>query len=309
MSRTRWLGYLEAWCKKRHGFDRAQVQQHIANLEANLRLLTADRDSALSQMAAMTGELDSARAEAAELRARTGDLSQSADNADEVHDRLRVMVDVTRAEAAEITARAQAAAELTWADAQRSADALRQRYEAVIADLEAAQAEMRAEHAASLARTRTETERMAAEAEQRRAQLGERAEQEYRRVEQEFQESMRLRRAELDREIADRHAASVAEAERIVRAATEEANRRTEWANHKLRELADLRLQVAQRLRETSTLLAKSNSLLEPHESEAELMGADPRYDGDSRYGADPRYDGAGDPNASTRHGHGPVQR
>jgi colicin import membrane protein len=264
----------------RHGFDRNQVRQHISSLESNLRLLNADRDSALSQVSNLSSQLDEARTEIAQLRARVDELCKPAKISDDVHDRLRVMVNVAKAEAAEITARAQSVAEQTWTNTQRAATVLRNRYEALLAELDQQQAELRSAHASSMDRAMAEADQIVADVQQRRELLGEAAEAEYQRIEREFHDEMTRRRADLDQEVAQRHEASVTEAERMVREATEEANRRTEWADQKMRDLAALRDTVSDRLRQTSQLLAESSALLEPHESEVELMDGEPFYDG-----------------------------
>src|SRR5688572_19643494 len=91
----------------RHGYDRAQVQKHVSNLESNMRMLTADRDSARSQVGALTQQVEALRYELAAQRAEATGTTQPLKATDDVHNQLRVMLQVTRAEAAEITARAQ----------------------------------------------------------------------------------------------------------------------------------------------------------------------------------------------------------
>src|SRR5947208_7165641 len=130
----------------RHGFDRAQVQQRIQTLESNLRLLTADRDAARAEVAALTRELNALRQEAT--------VPVSSGGRDTVHAELRTMLDVTRAEAARITAHAQELAEHTFESAQKAAAALRSRYEFLVADLEAQQSQMQSEHSAAMEQIR-----------------------------------------------------------------------------------------------------------------------------------------------------------
>lgn len=257
----------------RHGYDRAQVQQHVANLEANLRRLTADRDNARAQIAEQARQMDALRGELTQLRDRTAaGNAQPIKTADEVHQQLRVMLEVTRAEALEITARAQAAAERTFTTAQQAATALRSRYEFLLADLEAQHEQLRAEHRATLEQTRADLTKMSAQAEDRRSRFGEQADAQHRQVEDEFASVMATRRAALDDEVADRRLTSQREARKLVADATAEATRRTTEAQQKIDQLTGLRQRVSERLRETGQLLHQSSNLLEPVEAEADII-------------------------------------
>ncbi|MCE7008637.1 hypothetical protein LWC34_38360 [Kibdelosporangium philippinense] len=256
----------------RHGYDRAQVQQHVTNLESNLRRLTADRDNARAQSAELSRQMEAMRAELTKLHAQVNGATQPMKQADEVHKQLRVMLEVTRAEALEITARAQAAAEQTFATAQQASSALRSRYEFLVADLEAQQVQMQAEHKAALEKTRAQLTQMSAEAEQRRSTFGEQADAQHRQVEQEFESAMAARRAALDQEIADRRISSKREADKLVADATSEADRRTTEAQQKIDQLTGLRQRVSERLRETGQLLSQSSNLLEPLDTEADII-------------------------------------
>ena len=256
----------------RHGFDRTQVRRILASLEANLRQVTEDRHSANSRATSLTDQLKAAREEIGQLRDRVEELSRPAEVSEDVHDRLRVMVDVTKAEAAEIASRAQAVAEQTWTSTKDAASSLRQRYDALLAELQSQESELRTAHAAAMEHAAAEVKRIAEDTQRRRVQLGELAEAEYQRIEREFNESMTLRRAALDSEIAERQEASVAEADRVLREATDAANRKSEWADGKVRELQTFRDGVAERVQQTSRLLAESSSLLEPDATELEIL-------------------------------------
>ncbi|TCO58475.1 hypothetical protein [Actinocrispum wychmicini] len=251
----------------RHGFDRAQVQQQITTLESNLRLLTADRDAARAEIAALTRELNAMRQEA--TMPVTG-------GRESVHAELRTMLDVTRAEAAQITGRAQEAAEKTFASAQKAAATLRNRYEVLVADLESQQAQMQAEHAAAMADLRAQLTEMTADAEARRHRFGEAADKQHQLVEQEFSASMATRKAALDQEVAARRAESEQKAAKLVADATADANRRTAEADQKVNQLTTLRQRVSARLRETGDLLSKSSNLLEPLDTEADIITGKP---------------------------------
>jgi colicin import membrane protein len=254
----------------RHGFDRAQVQQHVANLESNLRLLTADRDAARAELAALTRELTA-------LREQMTGATQPVTGRAEVHAQLRVMLDVTRAEATQITARAQEAADKTFASVQKASAALRGRYEHLVADLEAQQTQMQAEHAAAMDTLRTQLTEMSTEAETRRRRFGEESDQQHLQIENEFTTAMAARQAALDQEVAARRAESEQKAAKLVAEATADARRRTAEADQKVNQLSTLRQRVSERLRETSQLLTQSSGLLEPLEAEADVISGKTR--------------------------------
>jgi hypothetical protein len=249
----------------RHGFDRGQVQQHVANLESNLRLLTADRDAARAEVAALTREVNA-------LRAQQADKTVPLTGTKEVHEQLRVMLEVTRAEAASITGQAQAAAEKSFAAAQKAATALRSRYEFLVADLEAQQVQMQSEHAAAMEELRGQLTQASTAAETRRRRFGEEADAQHMQVEQEFASAMAARQAALDQEVAARRDESEKEAARLVHDARVDAQRRTSEADHKVNQLTTLRQRVSERLRETGQLLTQSSTLLEPLDTEADVI-------------------------------------
>ncbi|MEV4310636.1 hypothetical protein [Actinocrispum sp. NPDC049592] len=249
----------------RHGFDRGQVQQHVANLESNLRLLTQDRDAARAELAALIRQVN-------ELRAQAADKTVPLTGRKEVHEQMRVMLEVTKNEAAAITAAAQAAAEQAFASAQQAASALRSRYEFLVADLEAQQTQMQADHAAAMDQLRRQLAEATTDAENRRRRFGEEADAQHLQVEQEFESAMAAKRAALDQEVAARKDASEKEAARLVREATADAQRRTAEADQKVNQLTTLRQRVSERLRETGQLLTQSSNLLEPLDTEADII-------------------------------------
>jgi chromosome segregation ATPase len=249
----------------RHGYDREQVRHHVGNLENNLRLLTSDRDAARAELAKVTRDLNA-------LRAQLADTTQPVMPGKEVHEQLRVMLEVTRKEAAAITAQAQSAAEQAFSAAQKAAAALRSRYEFLVSDLEAQQVQMQAEHAAAMDQLRAQLEQMSSDAETRRRRFGEEADAQHLQVEQEFTSAMTARQAALDQEVASRRETSEKEAARLIREATADAQRRTAEADEKVNQLTTLRQRVSERLRETGQLLTQSSTLLEPLDTEADVI-------------------------------------
>ncbi|SFW83399.1 hypothetical protein [Amycolatopsis australiensis] len=118
------------------GYDREQVDERLDELLAEIRLLTADRDAAVAEAENLTRRLEEARAENAELRARTDRLCRTPADPAAVGDRVRHLLDLAHAEAAAIvaTARDRAAAivrEAEEAAEQRAADARARAYRMV----------------------------------------------------------------------------------------------------------------------------------------------------------------------------------
>lgn len=94
------------------GYDRDQVDEHLAELNEEIRLLTLDRDAAIAEAETLLRHLESARSEAADLRARLDRLVRTPADPDALGERVRLMLELARAEADAIvsTARRRAAA-------------------------------------------------------------------------------------------------------------------------------------------------------------------------------------------------------
>src|SRR6476469_6863379 len=94
----------------RHGYDRTQVRQRVAELAESAETASAERDEAREQLAELHGELEIARREVAALTER---LEAQAD--EESATRLLA---VAKSQAAEVTSRARVAADQMWASAK-----------------------------------------------------------------------------------------------------------------------------------------------------------------------------------------------
>jgi DivIVA domain-containing protein len=85
----------------RRGYDRGQVEEHLDRVEADLRILTADRDAAVAQAAELARALDHHRAHVEDLRAQVDRLSAPPDSMEGLSERLQRMLrlaqDETRA--------------------------------------------------------------------------------------------------------------------------------------------------------------------------------------------------------------------
>lgn len=273
-----------------HGFDRAQVKQYLDDLDAETKLLAADRDAALSQVADLTEQLTASHARAQQLNKQVNGLAELPKNADDLDDRCRRMVQLAQHQAAEITARAQAAASHTWASAEDAAAKLRGSYEKLLTDLDKQRQEMRDQHAALVKQSRISVTDMTTAATKQRQEQDAQAESRRVQIEQEFERGMAAKRQALAKEIEQQRAASRAEAERRVREATEEAERRvreaTERAERKLRETTDechrrvadanrqvqdlrtLRGRITQQLHTAHKLMKDATPMLDPIDEE-----------------------------------------
>ncbi|MEJ2885599.1 DivIVA domain-containing protein [Actinomycetospora aeridis] len=85
----------------RRGYDRGQVEEHLDRVEADLRILTADRDAAVAQATELARALDHHRAHVEDLRAQVDRLSAPPDTMEGLSERLQRMLrlaqDETRA--------------------------------------------------------------------------------------------------------------------------------------------------------------------------------------------------------------------
>lgn len=273
-----------------HGFDRAQVKQYLEDLEDEIKLISADRNAALSQVADLTEQLRAAHARITELGKQVTELVELPKNPDDLDDRCKRMVQLAHHQAAEITARAQAAATHSWSGAEDAAAKLRSGYEKLLAELDRQRQEVRAQHSQVVDQARTHVVEMTTAATNRRHELDKQAEQRRIQIEDEFERSMASKRQALAKEIEHQRAESRAEAERRVREATEDAERRirdaSDQADRRLREtseectrriseatrqvqdLQSLRKRINEQLTAVHSLMREASPLLEPMDDE-----------------------------------------
>jgi cell division septum initiation protein DivIVA len=235
------------------GYRRGQVRQYVRAVEEELRLLTADRDANASLAESLAAEIELLRAQNARLTRQIDDFSRDPVPPDAVPPRLRRMVELAKEEAQEITARAQAAAEHSWATAQEAAGRLRARYEDALRDMDRARREMEVEHRNMVQQARMDALAMTTEADRRRAELDEQAARRRERVESDFEMAMAQRRAEAMRELAKQKVAAENEATRLVDEATAKATRLVDEATAKASALVgDARAEAERLVREAT---------------------------------------------------------
>ncbi|HWE90874.1 MAG TPA: cell division protein DivIVA [Pseudonocardiaceae bacterium] len=273
-----------------HGFDRAQVKQYLEDLEDEIKLISSDRDAALSQVSDLTDQLTNSHSRIADLNKQVTELVELPKNTDDLDERCKRMVQLAHHQSSEITARAQAAATHGWASAEDAAAKLRAGYDKLLGELTKQHQEVRAQHGQVVEQARTQVAEMTTAATKRRHELDAQAEQRRIQIEQEFERSMASKRQALAKEIEQQRAGSRSEAERLVRDATEEAERRvresSERAERKLREtvedcnrritdatrqvqeLQSLRQRLTEQLRSAHALMRDASPMLEPMEDE-----------------------------------------
>lgn len=118
------------------GYDREQVDERIEELLTEIRLLTADRDAAVTEAENLARQLERARSGHAELSTRLDRLCRTPADPAAVGERVRHLLDLAHAEAEGIvaTARERAAALVREAEEdtrRRDADARAQAYRIV----------------------------------------------------------------------------------------------------------------------------------------------------------------------------------
>jgi cell division septum initiation protein DivIVA len=187
-------GFDLAW----RGFHRAQVAEYVEWAEAEIRRLTAERDAARQRGAVLTEENR-------ELRVKIDRISMTPIPADALQERARRMIELTREEAAEITAQATETAERIRREAEAEAVRLTEKERRLVAEAEAERARQRAEH-----------EEFVRAAEQRRRELDEAAAHRRAQLEEDHTRAMTVRRADAMRELAEQEAAARAKAEQLV---------------------------------------------------------------------------------------------
>ena len=74
---------------RKNGYDRAQVDEHLERVDADLRILTSDRDAAVSQARDVAKQLESARSEIENLRGQVERLSKPPTTLEGLSERLQ----------------------------------------------------------------------------------------------------------------------------------------------------------------------------------------------------------------------------
>ena len=221
----------------RRGYDRAQVEDTVDALQADLQILAADRDATTSQAEALARALDSARGEIGELHDQLDRLSRAPISVKGMSERLQRMLRLAQDEAAEIRARAESVAAQTLARAEQESADLRDRHQRMITETAIRRRGMEAEHARIVEVARRQAEELVRSAQDRATALESEGEQRRREVKEDFEITMEARRSGIVRELAELDVASRAEAQRCLAEAVEDARRRVTEATAEARQL------------------------------------------------------------------------
>lgn len=205
------------------GFRKSQVRYYVDHAEAEIRIITEDRDAAMAQASALAGELESTMATVAELRAKVDELTTAPINTETLPHRLRRMVELAEQEAASVVKRAHASSAREWHLAERMAGDLRARYEQQLADADRWHAEWDNQRRLIVEQAKIEADALSESAAEQRKELDGQAEQRRQAVEADFTEAMAAKRAELAAELADERAVAERECERRLAEATAES--------------------------------------------------------------------------------------
>ena len=257
----------------RHGYERTQVRAYIGELTERAQRAESMGAEARQQVAELEGELEIARREIGALSERLDAIGKPDPESTESSARL---LEVAKTQATEITTRAQAAADDSWAAAEKMSTELREKYRTMLAELDSQHEEIHATHQSILDAARTQAEELTTVAERRRRELDTAAERDRVRIDREFSESMNAKRASLEREITQRREECVSEVDNALSKAREDAQRRVAAVNEQIKRLTEVRSELSERLRGTQELLARSVDLLQPASGEAELAEESP---------------------------------
>jgi cell division septum initiation protein DivIVA len=210
----------------KRGYSRMQVEEHLEQLDSQLKILAADRNAAAAQAAELTAQLEGARTTIDDLNRQVERLAMPPTTVEGLSERLQRMLRLAQEEAEEMRSKARAEADHIRAKAEAEADELKSKHEAKIRELDERRIEMEKEHRGVLEKANAEAAEVVSkaksEAEAEEIAGATRRQQ----VEEDFDIAMASRRTESMRALAEQEATSKAEAERRVREATEEANRR-----------------------------------------------------------------------------------
>jgi cell division septum initiation protein DivIVA len=210
----------------KRGYNRMQVEEHLEQLDSQLKILAADRNAAAMQSAELTAQLEQARTTIDDLNKQVERLAMPPTTMEGLSERLQRMLRLTQEECDEIRTKATAEAEHIRAKAHAEAEDLKSKHEAQLRELDQRRIEMEKEHRGVVEKANAEAAEIISKANSE-AEATEIATQARRtQIEEDFEIAMASRRTESMRALAEQEATSKSEAERRVREATEEANRR-----------------------------------------------------------------------------------
>lgn len=226
------------------GFDREEVSAWFERYDAELRVITADRDAAAAQSRDLASSLDAARAEIERLRDEVKGLSQAPTTAQGMSERISRMLQIATDEAAETRSRAQADAAEMRSVAEQEATALRSEQERVLVELQDRRSSLNAEHERTLAKARTEAARLVQAAQAEEARLDAESAEVRHRAEEATRQATAKQRADAQAAADRLEAQSRREAEERIAAAKAKAEEVRQLRSRMLAQLSGLRSQL-----------------------------------------------------------------
>lgn len=271
----------------RRGYDRAQVEERLGGLAAELDAAVAARHSAVDDLRTLSRQLEAsrndaqaardatgeARAELDQLRIQVAELSTIPSTVDGMSERLQQMVRIAQDEVNDMRTRATTSAAHVLALAQAEADELRERSETERREFEAERHDAEESLRSQLEESRARLEQLRNDSDGQKARLDAELADRRARVEAEFGSEMDGRRSALLEDLGALEARQRQEAGRIVDMAAKEARTRVadataevqrvraearedvSAAHRELEELRSLQHQVAEQLTSVRALL------------------------------------------------------
>ena len=106
----------------RRGYDPHQVDAHLRRLDAEIRILVADRDAAVDQAAQLGRDLEEARLRADRLRTQVRTMAARPSDVQGMSERMRTMLRLAEDEVADMLRRADDEVARRLAEADRAAE-------------------------------------------------------------------------------------------------------------------------------------------------------------------------------------------
>lgn len=262
----------------RRGYDRAQVDEQLERVSAQLRSAAGARDTALSELEVVArrldsrqAELQSARSESAQrradsdaLRAQVAELSTIPHTVDGMSERLQQMVRIAQDEVNDMRTRATTSASHVLALAQAEADELRERSEKERKEFESERRIAQEALRSQLEESRARLEQLRSESDGQRARLDAELADRRSAADQQLTGEMDDRRSAMLAELAAQELGRREEAGRIVDSAAQQAKAQLADADAETQRIrAEARADVAGAQRELQELRALQHQVSE----------------------------------------------
>jgi cell division septum initiation protein DivIVA len=195
----------------KRGYHRGEVEEHLEHVEGDIKVLTADRDAAVRQASELARQLEEHRSRIDDMAGQIERLAQPPTTLEGLSERLQRMLRLAREEAATTRERAAQEADQVRRAAHAEAERMREHYQRLIADGEQRSAEMEAAHRETMEAAKVEVERLEKESEGRRAELDRESAQRRQAAEKDLEVALAKRRDEEAAKVADEEARMAAE--------------------------------------------------------------------------------------------------